>query len=460
MAQIERREGKKGVSYLITVSAGKDSDGKQIRHRKTYIPPQTWSKARQRKAAEKEANVFEETIKKGFALDNRQTFAEYAEYVISLKRREGKKESTLERYADLLERINSEIGHLKLVDIRPAHLNNFYEKLAKDGGRKSSVFATAKVDLSKELKDRHLTQTALAKMSGLSVRAVGQACKSLVIKDTADKIAAALGVKTEKFFTLERDMSPLSDKTILEHHRLISSVLSQAEKEMLVPYNAAAKATPPRPKRKEPNYFQKETVFAILDAAEHEPLKYRAFINLAAVTGARRGELAGLRWDNIDFLTNQITVNHGLYYSAKRGIYEGETKTGEHRTTKIPIEVIALLKKLRVEQAELRLKNGDRWHDTGYIFTQDDGQPVHPDTWTQYLNKFSKRYNLPHINPHAFRHSVASILITSHVDELTVSKMLGHSSPNTTRSYYAHLIEAAKSAAEDTIADVLIRRKA
>lgn len=90
-------------------------------------------------------------------------------------------------------------------------------------------------------------------------------------------------------------MTPLSDKTVLEYHRLISIILSQTEKEMLVPYNAAAKASPPRPKKAAPNYFQPETVYAILDAAESEPLKYRVFINLITVTGARRGELAGLK---------------------------------------------------------------------------------------------------------------------------------------------------------------------
>ena len=105
MAQIERREGKKGVAYLITVYGGKSADGKQIRHRKTFAPPQTWSEAKQEKAAWNEAGKFEEQIKQGFALDNRQTFAQYAEYAIGLKRRDGVHESTLERYEDLLKRI-------------------------------------------------------------------------------------------------------------------------------------------------------------------------------------------------------------------------------------------------------------------------------------------------------------------------------------------------------------------
>lgn len=460
MAQIERRTGKKGVTYLLTVNSGKDASGKQIRHRKTFTPPQTWSEARQEKAAQKEADRFEEQIKQGFALDNRQTFAQYATYSIDLKRRDGVHESTLERYEDLLKRINPEIGHLKLADIRPGHLNKLYEKLGKEDGRKTEATATTKIDLTAEIKQRGLSKTKFAELAGVSTRVIGQACKSPVTEATAVKIAAALGGKVEKFFKVERDTSPLSPKTVLEHHRLISSVLALAKKEMLIPYNPAAKATPPRPVRPEPNYFQPETVYAILDAADTESLKYRAFVYLAVSTGARRGELAGLKWSNVNLTTGQVNINHGLYYSSRRGIYEGETKTGEHRSLKVPTEVIALLKQWRREQTELRLLNGDRWQDNDYIFTQDDGHPMHPDTWTGWLKKFSKRHSLPHVNPHAFRHSAASALIAAHVDVVTVSKVLGHASPTTTGKFYAHMIEDAKAAATDTIADVLIRRKA
>jgi integrase len=119
-----------------------------------------------------------------------------------------------------------------------------------------------------------------------------------------------------------------------------------------------------------------------------------------------------------------------------------------------------MLKQLRKEQAELQMLNGDRWQNQGYIFTQDDGRPMHPDTWTGWMDSFSKRHGLPHINPHSFRHSAASALIANHIDVVTVSKVLGHASPVTTSNFYAHMIEDAKAAATDTIADVLIRRKA
>ena len=172
------------------------------------------------------------------------------------------------------------------------------------------------------------------------------------------------------------------------------------------------------------------------------------------------GEIAGLKWEKIDLKTGTVVIDRALYYSVKRGVYEDTTKTSDHRAMKIPQEAILLLKQLRREQLETRLKNGDRWQENGYIFMQDNGKPMNPQTWTRWMSEFSKRHGLPHVNPHAFRHTAASVLIASGTDVVTVSRMLGHASVTTTENYYSHLIEEAKAAASDTITDVLIRRRA
>ena len=82
---------------------------------------------------------------------------------------------------------------------------------------------------------------------------------------------------------------------------------------------------------------------------------------------------------------------------------------------------------------------------------------MNPDSITKWLNQFSKRHNLPKINPHAFRHTVASVLIANGTDVVTVSKQLGHASTATTEGFYAHLIEERKAEASDCIAEVLLR---
>lgn len=125
----------------------------------------------------------------------------------------------------------------------------------------------------------------------------------------------------------KRTGSGLSAKTILEHHRLISTVLDQAEKEGQVPFNVAAKATLPKVAKREVNYFQPEQIVAIRDALKQEPLKWETLTHLFLLTGARRGELLGLKWSAVDFEKNRVHICNNVLYAPDRGIYEDTPKT-------------------------------------------------------------------------------------------------------------------------------------
>ena len=461
MATIEKQVGKNGTTYRITVYAGFDTQGKRIRHRMSYKPTPGMTPRQIEKAAQKAATDFERSIEQGFALDNRQTFAEYAAYVMDLKRRTGTKARTLDRYQDMMVRINQAIGHLKLADLRPQHLNSFYKNLAEPGIRMGGGSAKAKIDMVAWLKKHKLSRGKLAEKAGISAATVGVAVKGESIKiEKAQAIAQAMEKKVDDVFKVEKNMEPLADKTILEHHRLISTILAQAEKEMLVPYNAAAKATPPRTTKKDPNYFQPETISAILEALESEPLKWRLITHLLIVTGCRRGEIMGLKWEKVDFENSRVKIDRALVSSKSKGVFEESTKTSDIRHLALPRETMDLLRQHKREQLRLQLANGDRWLHTGYVFTQDNGDHMNPDSITGWLKDFSTRHGLPHINPHAFRHTVASVLLANGTDIVTVSKQLGHASITTTENFYSHIIEENKAKAAECIADVLIRKKA
>ena len=79
-------------------------------------------------------------------------------------------------------------------------------------------------------------------------------------------------------------------------------------------------------------------------------------------------------------------------------------------------------------------------------------------TVAEYLSHFSKRHGLPHINPHAFRHSMASILINSGTDILSISKRLGHANTSTTLNFYGHILQKADAQSAECIANVLLRK--
>ena len=458
MAHIERITGKTGISFRISVSGGVDTSGRRIRHRMTYKPTPGMTPRQIEKAVQRAAADFERSIEQGYALDNRLTFAEYAAYVIDLKERTGTKHRTVAGYRSLLTRTNQAIGHLAIQDIRPTHLNQFYKNLAEVGIRETAARALPHETFRASLKEKKLSMAKLAKLAGVAESTVNAAGKGeAILKDKAELIAKAAGISFDQLFTVDERNEPLSTTSILAYHRFIHIVLAQAEKEMLAPYNAADKATPPQKEKSEVGTFQTSELVAIRDAAAQEPIKWQMIIHLLMITGCRRGEIVGLKWDRVNWKDSSIRIDTTLLYTPDRGVYESTTKTGAERTIKLPKETMDLLRQYRVWQLETRLANGDRWKETPYVFTGECGGYMAPDTLSGYLTRFEKKYNLPHIHAHKFRHSMASVLYFSGADPVSISKRLGHAQVSTTQNIYSHLIEQADTQSAERIADAIFR---
>ena len=220
----------------------------------------------------------------------------------------------------------------------------------------------------------------------------------------AEIISNKLNVKITSAFAIVHDTKTLSPKTVLEHHRLISTVLEQALKEGLVAVNVASRATLPKVERKEVNYFQPEQLDAIREALEQEPLKWKTLVHMLLITGAQRGEVLGLKWDNVDFENNRVYICNSVLYYADIGIYESTPKTEKSkRYIYLPAETMQLLRTYRFWQNAERERLDGYYLDRGFVFAQDNGAPMHPDSVTDYLKKLSKRYGLPHLNPPRFQ---------------------------------------------------------
>ncbi len=458
MATIEKITGKTGTTYRISVSGGFDTAGKRIRHRMTYKPEPGMTARQIQKAVQRAAADFERSIEQGYALDNRQTFADYAAYVIDLKERTGTKHRTIMGYKRLLIRTNQAIGHMAIQDIRAVHLNRFYKNLTEEGIRGTADRAVPKTDLQAALKEKKLSMAKVAKLAGVAESTVNTAGKGEpILREKAELIAASAGIPFDTLFSVVEHNEPLSTTSILAYHRFIHIVLAQAEKEMLVPYNAADKATPPQKEKSEVGTFQTSELIAIRDAAAQEPIKWQMIIHLLMITGCRRGEIVGLKWDRVNWKDSSIRIDTTLLYTPERGVYESTTKTGAERTIKLPKETMDLLRQYRVWQLETRLINGDRWKETPFVFTGECGGCMAPDTLSGYLNRFEKKYNLPHIHAHKFRHSMASVLYFSGADPVSISKRLGHAQVSTTQNIYSHLIEQADTQSAERIADAIFR---
>ncbi len=215
MANIRKVVGKSGVSYKITVSLGRDKNGKQLRHYKTFVPPAGMTEKKAGKEAQKIAIQFEEELRLGFQPDNRITFAEYANYFMKTRQKTGLKRSTFERYQGLLTRINPAIGHMKLCEIRPQHLNLFYENLMDSGIRQRQPIATAKPTFCAIIAEQGMGQNELSRRAHIAPSTVQKAREGKsILWEKAVAIADALEYPAESLFTYSDEKEPLSNKSL------------------------------------------------------------------------------------------------------------------------------------------------------------------------------------------------------------------------------------------------------
>lgn len=461
MASIRHYTNKRGdVTYQIIVSAGSDRIGRQIRHYKTWKPPATMGARDIARELQRIATEFEQDILGGFQIDNKQTFAEYAEYCYSLRVQAGEKPQTLERVKRQTARINEYIGNLQLNKITPRNLNEMYKSFAKPGANRWQIYAVPAADFVEMQGD--MTCKEFAEKCGVYDRLIWKLRRGQQItRQNAAIIEKNLGKKG--LFTIKGSNKPLSPATIRDYHAVVSSVFDRAYKEMIIKYNPAERVVLPKMRRvREQKALEPQELQAVLTALEAEPLQFKTMITLFIVTGCRRGEILALTWDKINYEKAEILIDASMNYVPHVGIFEGTTKTENKRRVAIPPEMVTLLKRYRIEQAERKLMLGDMWGSAGnrnLVFPKWDGNPLNPGNVNVMLTEFCKRHNLPHINPHLFRHTAASLLISNGVDVLTVSKMLGHSDMSTTMETYAHALEDARHKTAECFELVLLQDK-
>lgn len=451
------------VSYQIQVFRGRDSSGKKLKpYTTSWKVPETYKSEKAiQKALEKAVGEFETECKKGNISVNKSTLSEYCRHYIELKGSNKKKSVAF--YNSLLPRIDTEIGYIKLSQLTASHLDTFYLKM-QNGDMRLDKKAVAKDSLVIARNKRGLTMKAISDMANLSPATVSLAMKKHNINlETAEKIAVVLEKKVTDLFDIVTlgDSKGLSTKTINHYHTFLHSVLQVAYKKGAVTKNVAERATPPSVNKKEAEFFEIEEIIQIREALEKYPLKYRVMICLLADTGIRRGELFGIRKSVINFEHQEILIDRNIQWVKEDGLFADSPKGKESRLISISSEMALLLKHYIKEQNKAKLMMGiPDFNPEGYLFIQDNGSVMNPSSLNLWMKKFETAEKLPHIYPHKFRHSQASILFSSGIDVVTVSGRLGHAQSSTTSNIYGHVMKKADKNASDAIANALYRNKA
>lgn len=224
----------------------------------------------------------------------------------------------------------------------------------------------------------------------------------------------------------------LAHGTVVKVYTVLRSLFKMAYLGDVIDRNPMDKVERPKPRKdeikaSEPEAFTVDELRYIMRCLEKEPLKWRALVRLLIDTGIRRGECCGLRWPFVDFEKNTITIAGNLCYTAERGIYLDTPKNSRWRTIGVDPAVMALLREIKDTS------------ESEYVFTQDGSpEPMHPQSPTRYMQKFSARYGIEGLHPHKLRHSFASVAIVCGADIASVSEKLGHSDKAVTLRMYTH----------------------
>jgi len=475
MATAKKHTAKNGkVTYQIRAYNGYNSKGRQIEHRMTWTPKPGMSEKAIKKELEWQIFLFEEKIKSNNLFNSGTTFKEYSEKWLENNKPPQLAPKTYERYGELLENINLAIGNIKLTNLQSHHLQEFYNNLRESGINSRGNYAVS-TNFSNYLMKNKISLQHISNISGISMTTTRKTNKkdSHISTETAEALAKALNQPIEKLFEIHYSDSGFSDKTILSHHRLIGSILRQATRDRLIPFNVADRdyIKAPKVKRKEAVFLDNEQAELVLLKLKNEHIKWRTAIGLLIYSGMRRGELLGLEWQDIDFKNKVIHIYRTSQYIAGTGIITKDTKNvTSERTIKLPEAAFQLLAEYKQYWLKMKLEMGDLWQSeiivtysdgkkelvkNDRLFIKDDSTPMHPDSVTSWTKKFIKKYNLPNFSPHSLRHTNASLLIANGVSIPTVSKRLGHANVNTTTKIYSHAIQSADETAANILSEKL-----
>lgn len=245
----------------------------------------------------------------------------------------------------------------------------------------------------------------------------------------------------------------LSPRTVQLTHAVLHRALADAEIDGLVDENPADLARPPRhdPGQVELDddlqVWTAEQVAHFLGAVDDHPL--RAVWHVAAGTGARRGEVLGLRQQDVDLDARTLRIRRSLTIVDGVARLLG-TKTSRSRTLSIGASVVNALVEERSRQEHRRRASGDAWADEwGLVFTDDLGAPVDPMLVTREFRRLVRAIDVPVIRLHDLRHTHASLLLAQGAPIKLVSDRLGHATISMTMDTYAHLLPAMDEGAID-----------
>lgn len=230
----------------------------------------------------------------------------------------------------------------------------------------------------------------------------------------------------------------LSARTMCHIHSVLRRAYNLGIKRRWVSHNPVRDVDPPSPSDVEMQALTAEQLVELLDICRGT--KYEIPIILGALTGMRRGEILGLKWNCVNLVRKTITVIRSLE-EVKEGLFFGETKTRSSRRT-IPITdtLIAALTEHKKEQKEQMQYLGELYVDQGFVCAEEDGRSMRPKNLTTAFRQLADGMGLYGVRFHDLsRHTPATIMLENGENAKVVQDHLGHANYGITMDIYSHV---------------------
>ena len=248
----------------------------------------------------------------------------------------------------------------------------------------------------------------------------------------------------------------LSPRTVNYIHVTLHKALSQAMGDGLVPRNAA-QVKAPRPAKPEIKPLSPDQARKLIATAYATGDRYAALHVLALHTGLRKGEMLGLRWDDLDLDATTPSLQVRRTMSETRTGHRFELpKSGKSRSIKLSRKAVEALRSHRARQAEEKLRLGSLWQEGGLVFPTMTGTTTSgTNLLGRYFRPLLKRAGLPPVRLHDLRHTCATVLLMAGKHPKYVQELLGHASISITLDTYSHVIEGMDGGLADAMDDAL-----
>jgi integrase len=420
---IRKRRDRDGLQ--VQVYAGRDPLTGRKRWVSRQVPGQT--KASYRQAKKVEAELLEQVDRGEQRGSRTRTVAELVERWFTWRQQVRPiSPVTVANYRGAIDRyILPALGRAKLREVDAATLDAFYAQVRAHGGRCRACWQRVR--------------------RGEAPLRAGERYRSQPEAD--DQVHEPDCVRG----------GPLSASAVREVHTVLSGAFKQAVAWGWTGHNPAKLATPPSAGKGGVSPPAATDVARLLTVARAEDPELGLFLRLAVVLGARRGELCGLKWRDVDLAAGEVLIASSVARVGGQPLLDKDTKTHAKRRVAIGAETVELLKGHRLRQAEAALACGASLPPGAYVFSRsaDASTPVSPEWITHRLQDLAARLGV-RCRLHDLRHFMVTQLVAGGVDLRTVSGRAGHADGHMTLGTYAHFQQAQDRQAAEFMDELLV----